>query len=126
MNSEIIAFAFGAKCGLRGLRLAGGFSPGLAGPSAASRPSRWSRCASAQNPTPAAVCDRNARRVAGNSIDIEELVGREQLLAEVGERGKFGVLRLALERGGLRREEGDGELPFVGGGRAEVREPPRS
>src|SRR5688572_9061281 len=93
MNSEIIAFALGAKCGCRAARLAGKFSPGLPGPSAASSPSRWSKCAIAKNPTPPAVWERNARRVAGNSIDIEELVRGQQLLAEVRQRGEFGVFR---------------------------------
>ena len=70
MNSEIIAFAFGAKCGLRGSEVQrAGSRPAWPAVSAASRPSRWSRCARAKAPTPNAVFDRNARRsrIAGQS-----------------------------------------------------------
>src|SRR5690349_5500551 len=108
MNSEIIAFALGAKCGFFGARLGGGFSPGLAGPSAARRPSRDSRCASARSPTPPAVFDRNARRVAGRSIDIQELVRSEELLAQVGEGDQIGVLEVGAEDQRLLPEEGRG------------------
>src|SRR5262245_19747443 len=125
MNSEIIAFAFGAKCGFFAARLGGGFSPGLAGPSAARSPSRCSKCASAKNPTPAEVRDRNARRVAGNSIDIEELVRGEKLLAEVSERGEFGVLRLAGQCFLLILEEPHREPQFVEVWLAEVDAQPR-
>ena len=84
MNSEIIAFALGAKCGARRLRFRGRFSPGFFGVSASS-PSCCSKCARAIAPTPKAVFARKARRVEQRrSIDIEELVGNEQLLTEVG------------------------------------------
>src|SRR4051794_30745262 len=97
MNSEIIAFAFGAKCGLRASRLSGRFSAGLLG-SAASRRSRCSRCASAKAPMPKAELFRTSRRVGAMlSVHIEELVGGEELLTQVRQRHQLGVglLRLA-------------------------------
>src|SRR5258708_25866422 len=94
MNSEIIAFALGAKCGARERISSGRFSPGLpvslpfapAGGSA----SRWScrkRCARANAPIPNADCERNSRRDEGppGSIDMQELVRAEELLTETGE-----------------------------------------
>src|SRR6185437_7206030 len=125
MNSEIIALAFGAKCGGRGRRLGGGFSPGLLGPSAASNPSRSSRCASANRPTPAAVFDKMPRRVGGQLIDIKELVRGQQLLAEVRERGQGRVDALLTAEGGrLIFEEGRRQVQFLGGRRTEIRQLP--
>src|SRR4051812_46914233 len=88
MNSEIIAFAFGAKCGLRALRSSGRFSPGFAGTSARRR-SRWSRCASAKAPMPNAERLRSSRRV--RSVHMEELVGGQELLTQVRQRHQVGV-----------------------------------
>src|SRR5947209_1535414 len=108
MNNEIIAVAFGAWWGGRGRRSSGRFSPGLAGTSA-SRPSWRSRCARAKAPTPKAERARKSRRPGrSGSVDIEELVGAEELLAEVGQRGQLGVV--AGAGGG---DEGEGGAQFV-------------
>src|SRR4051794_37831629 len=107
MNREIIAVAFGAKCGGLAASESGRFSPGFGGPPAASSPSARSRSASANAPTPEAERARNARRVTGSgSIDIQELAGGEELLAQVGEGGQFGVGRLRLPREGGLVEQG--------------------
>src|SRR5437763_9218490 len=90
MNSEIIAFALGAKWGARGLRSSGRFSPGLPGASARSRSSR-SRWASANAPIPNADRARNSRRERGGSVHIQELVGIQELLTKARQRGQLGV-----------------------------------
>src|SRR3954468_19687901 len=92
MNSEIIAVAMGAWWVGRRRRSSGRFSPGFWGTSA-SRPSWRSRWANAKAPTPKAERARKSRRaVKSGSIDIEELVGAEELLAEVRQRGQLGVV----------------------------------
>src|SRR5579872_4765280 len=93
MNSEIIAFALGAKCGLRGLRSSGRFSPGLL--TSASSPSCFSRWASANVPMPKADCARYARLEMRGSVDMQKLVGTEQLLAETGHGSQL-VIRLVV------------------------------
>src|SRR5262249_57254509 len=90
MNSEIIAVAFGAKCGLRACRLSGRFSPGLTGASA-SRLSRWSKWARANEPMPNADWLRDSRRVVMASVHVEEFGGSQQLLAHVRQRLQFCV-----------------------------------
>src|SRR5262245_37047588 len=91
MNSEIIAVALGANRGARGFRSIGRFSPGFPGASA-SRPSWRRRWARANDPTPKAEFDRKARRFrSGGSIHMEELVGNQELLAEVRQNRQLAV-----------------------------------
>src|SRR4051794_8830704 len=110
MNSEISALAFGSKCGGRGFRSIGRFSPRL--PGSASRLSACSRCASANAPTPKAERVRSSRRVGmRGSVNMEELVGGQDLLTEVGEGGQFGAgLARGAELPRLPVEESAGEV----------------
>src|SRR5262245_31852785 len=125
MNSEIMAFAFGAKCVGRGLRFSGRFSPGLAG--SASRLSCPSRCARAKAPMPKAERVRNSRRVGlRRSVHMEELVGGEQLLAEIREGRQFGVRLVGRpELLDLTAQETVGESRLVLLERPLIRQPPR-
>src|SRR4051812_38892229 len=94
MKREIIAFARCANCGGRAFRSSGRLSTGFAG--SASRRSCWSRCARATVPMPKAERESSQRRegrqgVLG-SVDIEELVGAEKLLAKIGHGVPLGLL----------------------------------
>ena len=86
MNSEIIAFAFGAKCGGRALRSSGRFSPGFFGdvgeqPVLAQQVGQGDR-ADAEG---GVRQERRGGSERAGSVHIEELVGSEELLAEVGQ-----------------------------------------
>ena len=92
MNSEIIAFALGAKCGARGLQVQREVLAGLLRRRRRAAPSWRSRWARANAPTPKAVFARNARRVGkGGSVDIEKLVGGQELLAEIRQDGELAI-----------------------------------
>src|SRR5262245_1023252 len=123
MNSEIIAVAFGAKCGLRACRFSGRFSPGLAGtsPSSLSPCSRW---ASAKVPMPKALRLKNSRRVGmRGSVHMEELVGGHQLLTQVRQRHQLGISPARRPQAlTLAGHESTGQLHLVVGGGALIRQ----
>ena len=127
MNSEIIAFAFGAKCGARGVQA-------RAAGSRRAWPARRRRAARRAGAGAPARRSRRRSGRAGQEVAAarEARVNRHrgtrsrpELLAEVGQRGEFGVLRLPAQGGGLRLEEGGADAQLVRGRRAQVGELPR-
>ena len=89
MKSEIMAVARGAWCPARGERLRGKFSPGLDG---AATESCDNKLANPIAPTPNPVWHKRSRRDGTNELGcIEELVGSQDLLAEVGQSGLIDI-----------------------------------